>query len=245
MVNISEPGKHMQINASLTKQMTGNNVLTARFLRENSFEFKPQFKLFIDTNHLPQISDMTMFESDRIRIIPFFRHFTAKERDLDLKSYFAQPDNLSAILNWCLEGFRLYNEEGLDMPEAVLKATEDYRRVSDRILMFCGQCLKKASGKELRAQAIYRRYQDWCSENGFKAENASNFRKKMEQYFVYQKRRPWNETANTTPMVNNVTWADGEELQEGLAPEFDVISDESNEPNASSDTTSSASTLRS
>ena len=67
----------------------------------------------------------------------------------------------------------------------------------------------------------------------------------MEQYFVYQKRRPWNETANTTPMVNNVTWADGEELQEGLAPEFDVISDESNEPNASSDTTSSASTLRS
>ena len=90
MVNVSEPEKSMQIDASLTKQMTGNNILTARFLRENSFEFKPQFKLFIDTNHLPQISDMTLFESDRIKIIPFNRHFTAEERDIDLKVVFCQ-----------------------------------------------------------------------------------------------------------------------------------------------------------
>ena len=224
MVNLSEPGKHMQINASLAKQMTGNNILTARYLRENSFEFKPQFKLFIDTNHLPQISDMTMFESDRIRIIPFYRHFTAKERDIDLKSYFAQPENLSGILNWCLEGFRLYHEEGLEMPKSVLEATTEYRNVSDRILMFIKQCLKKKRGQELRAQSVYRRYQDWCAENGFKAENASNFRKKMEQSFVYQKRRPWNEKASNTQMINDVTWAEGEELQEGLVPEeFDVL----------------------
>ena len=224
MVNISEPGKHMQINASLAKQMTGNNILTARFLRENSFEFKPQFKLFIDTNHLPQISDMTMFESDRIRIIPFFRHFSAKERDIDLKSYFAQSENLSGILNWCLKGFRLYHEEGLEMPKSVLDATEEYRKSSDRLLMFVTQCLKKERGQELRAQAVYKRYQDWCGENGFKAENASNFRKKMEQVFVYQKRRPWNEKAANTQMINDVTWSDGEGLQEGFVPEeFDVI----------------------
>lgn len=72
-------------------KMTGNNILTARYLRENSFEFKPQFKLFIDTNHLPQISDMTLFESDRIKIIPFNRHFTAEERDIDLKSFLPSP----------------------------------------------------------------------------------------------------------------------------------------------------------
>ena len=218
MVNISEPGQHMQVNASLAKQMTGNNVLTARYLRENSFEFKPQFKLFIDTNHLPQISDMTMFDSDKIKIIPFYRHFTAQERDLDLKSYFAQPENLSGILIWCLEGFRIYHEEGLKMPESVLKATEEYRRVSERVLMFATQCLKRESGQELRAQAVYKRYQDLCGENGFKPENASNFRKKMEQHFIYQKHRPWNENDTPTQMVNNVAWADGESLQKALVP---------------------------
>ncbi len=196
--------------------MTGNNTLTARYLRENSFEFKPQFKLFIDTNHLPQISDMALFDSDRIRILPFNRHFTADERDIDLKSFFAEPENLSGILNWCLEGFRLYQKEGLKMPGSVAKATSDYRDQSDRLSMFTKQCLKKEAGQELRSSAIYERYKRWCGENGFKYENAANFRKKMETAgFVYQRRRPWNEKdCQMSTMVNNVTWVVGEELEQ-------------------------------
>ena len=220
MVNVSEPEKSMVIDASLTKQMTGNNTITARYLRENSFEFKPQFKLFIDTNHLPQISDMTLFESDRIRIIPFNRHFTEDERDIDLKSFFAEPANLSGILNWCLEGFRLYQKEGLKMPESVQKATVDYREQSDRLLMFTKQCLRKQAGHELRAASIYTRYKDWCSDNGFKYENAANFRKKMETAgFVYHRRRPWNEkNCQLTTMVNDVMWVSGEEPAGELVP---------------------------
>ena len=223
MVNVSEPEKSMQIDASLTKQMTGNNILTARFLRENSFEFKPQFKLFIDTNHLPQISDMTLFESDRIKIIPFNRHFTAEERDIDLKSFFAKPENLSGILNWCLEGFRLYMAEGLDMPDSVENATTEYRQQSDRIMMFTSQCVKQERGQELRASAVYTRYKDWCAENGFKYENASNFRKKMEQAgYVYQRRRPSGEKgAGQTTMVNDIAWVAGEEPDDDLVPVSD------------------------
>ena len=221
LVNISEPEKSMVIDASLTKQMTGNNTVTARFLRENSFEFKPQFKLIIDTNHLRQISDMTLFESDRIRIIPFNRHFKEGERDIDLKAFFAQPENLSAILNWCLEGFRLYRAEGLKMPSSVVEATVDYRTQSDRIMMFTSQCLKREAGKELRSFAIYDWYKKWCGENGFRFENAANFRKKMETAgFVYMRRRPWNEKeTNPLIMVNDVTWASEEDHKEDLVPE--------------------------
>ncbi|MBO5570561.1 MAG: nucleoside triphosphatase [Clostridia bacterium] len=225
LVNVSEPEKSMVIDASLTKQMTGNNNLNARFLRENSFEFKPQFKLFIDTNHLPQISDMTLFESDRIVVIPFNRHFSAEERDIDLKSFFAQPENLSGILNWCLEGFRLYQEEGLKPPKSVLDATREYREQSDRLSMFTTHCVKKEKGQELRAQAVYSRYKDWCSENGYRYENASNFRKKMETAgFVYQRRRLWNEEGgNPAVMVNDITWMPDEEAEEGVAPEFSEL----------------------
>jgi putative DNA primase/helicase len=213
MVNVSEPEKSMVIDASLTKQMTGNNILTARYLRENSFEFKPQFKLFIDTNHLPQISDMTLFESDRIRIIPFNRHFTADERDIDLKSFFAEPTNLSGILNWCLEGFRLYQKEGLKMPDSVERATKEYRNQSDRITMFTNHWLRKQAGQELRSSAIYTRYREWCGENGFKYENAANFKKKMASAgFVYMLRRPWNEkNTGATVMVNDVAWVTPED----------------------------------
>ena len=104
------------------------------------------------------------------------------------------------------------------MPESVASATADYRNQSDRLSMFTNQCLKREAGQELRSSAIYKRYQDWCCENGFKYENVANFKKKMETAgFVYQRRRPWNEkNANPTPMVNDVMWAASEEPEEAI-----------------------------
>ncbi len=73
-VNIPEPGKGLVLNAAQVKSMTGNDTINARFLHENSFDFKPQFKLYINTNYLPVINDMTIFTSGRIIIVPFERH---------------------------------------------------------------------------------------------------------------------------------------------------------------------------
>lgn len=55
-VNIPEPDKRLVLSAALVKTLTGNDTITARFLNENSFEYRPQFKLFINTNHLPSCS---------------------------------------------------------------------------------------------------------------------------------------------------------------------------------------------
>ena len=69
----------------------------------------------------------------------------------------------------------------------------------------------------------------WKRLQAWKRFKLSHFRKKLEQKFVYQKRRPWNENTNTTQMVNDVTWITGAELEENLVSEFDVISDEKTE----------------
>ena len=62
--NISEPQRGLLINAAQVKSMTGNDTLNARFLHENSFDFRPQFKLYVNTNYLPVITDMTLFQAD-------------------------------------------------------------------------------------------------------------------------------------------------------------------------------------
>ena len=80
-VNISEPEKKITFNAALVKRMTGNDTLNARFLHENSFDFKPVFKIFINTNYLPNVSDMTLFTSGRLIVVPFERHFEEHEQD--------------------------------------------------------------------------------------------------------------------------------------------------------------------
>ena len=83
--NISEPSRGLLLNAAQVKNMTGNDTLNARFLYENSFDFKPQFKLYVNTNYLPVITDMTVFTSNRVLIIPFDRHFEEWEQDKTLR----------------------------------------------------------------------------------------------------------------------------------------------------------------
>ena len=105
--NISEPRRGLVLNEAQIKSMTGNDTLNARFLHENSFDLKPQFKLYVNTNYLPAITDMTLFSSGRIVIIPFDRHFEEWEQDQNLKYEFSKPMVKSAILNWLIEGYTL------------------------------------------------------------------------------------------------------------------------------------------
>jgi len=131
--NISEPSRGLVLNAAQVKSMTGNDTFNARFLNENSFDFQPQFKLYVNTNYLPVISDMTLFSSGRILIIPFDRHFEEWEQDKTLKSAFAEPEAKSAILNWLLKGYELLRQEGFTVPKAVTEATMAYSHESNKI----------------------------------------------------------------------------------------------------------------
>ncbi len=91
-VNISEPEKKITFNAALVKRLTGNDTINARYLHENSFDFRPVFKIFINTNYLPNVSDMTLFDSGRLKIIPFKRHFEEAEQDKGLKALSGLPE---------------------------------------------------------------------------------------------------------------------------------------------------------
>ena len=135
-VNIAEPRRGMVMNAAQVKNMTGNDTLNARFLHENSFDFEPQFKIYINTNYLPDVTDMTLFSSGRILIIPFDRHFEEWEQDKTLKETFRKPEVQSAILNWLIEGFQILRTKGFRIPDAVAAATESYCQESDKIRQF-------------------------------------------------------------------------------------------------------------
>lgn len=190
VVNISEPGKQMVLSAALVKTLTGRDTINARFLNENSFEFLPNFKLFINTNHLPKVTDVTVFSSGRVKVIPFERHFDEKEQDKGLKGRLCQPRNLSGVLNWCLDGLWLSRETGLDAPAAVLEATAQYRNDSDKIARFVDEMMEPDVMGEIRTEDAYRAYQEWCERNGQRPEGMPNFKQSMEAHTVYRFKRP-------------------------------------------------------
>ena len=172
--NASEPPKRMLFDTALLKSLLGRDSITARHLHQREFSFIPKFKLVINTNYLPTITDDTVFSSGRINVISFDRHFEPQEQDKDLKNRLRDKQELSGILNWCIEGLQLYRRDGLKPPVAVQTATDTYRTDSDKIGNFINECLTK-TGQNSKAKDIYEVYSKWCEENGFGVENKSNF----------------------------------------------------------------------
>lgn len=202
MASVGEIQQGAKLNASLVKQLTGGDSVNARFLGENSFDFVPQCKLLLHTNHLPQCSDLSVFDSGRALVLTFGRHFEAWEQDKSLKSELRKPENQSGILNWLLDGFRAYRSRGLGAPEAVRLATRDYRKDSDKVARFMEDALAESPDGEIRLSLLYSHYQIWCRENGQFPENSRNFRRSLEQAGIHiTKKRPKGGGENTTTMV--------------------------------------------
>ena len=199
--NIAEPSRGLVLNAAQVKNMTGNDTLNARFLNENSFDFEPQFKLYINTNYLPVISDITMFSSNRVIIIPFDRHFEPWEQDRTLKEEFARPTTQSAILNWLISGYRILQDEGFKQPSSVTAAIKAYQYESDKLAQFAEERLEADATAEVKTAAVYEEYRRWCCDNGCYCENNRNFLHELRKIARVERKRPQSGGDKTTILI--------------------------------------------
>lgn len=174
-LNVSEPPQSMAFDAALLKTLTGRDTITARFLFQSSFEYVPQFTLFINTNYLPKVLDETLFTSNRINVIEFNRHFTPDEQDINLKDRLRTEQNISGLFNWCIEGLKLFRQEGLKPPMSVGIATRQYAQQSDKIGNFIDECLEEEQGSACTAKDAYEVYKKWCAECGYFSEGKQKF----------------------------------------------------------------------
>lgn len=175
-VSVSEPDRSMLFDSATVKNFTGRDTIAARHIFEGVREFTPVFKILMNTNYLPQINDDTVFESGRINVVTFNRHYDKTTQDKGLKDHLQEPAELSGILNWCLEGLRLYRAEGLTPPETVTAATGSYREESDKVGNFIAECLvPSGANKNTAGTAAYARYQSWCRNSGHAIESRPVF----------------------------------------------------------------------
>lgn len=162
LVFMSESGKNVRLDAANMKALTGRDTLVTRGLYEASFSFLPQFTLWLQTNHLPAVTDDTVFMSDRIWVIEFNRKFDESQRDRNLKELFSDPENRPTILEWLMDGCRDYIQNGLNPPDCVREATENYRKMHDRIGNFLDEETVLAEGKAIMRGDLYAEYRAWC-----------------------------------------------------------------------------------
>ncbi len=185
----SELPSEAKMDETLLKSLAGGENITARFLFQEYFEFKPMFKIVFATNHKPHINDFSEGFWRKIKIINF--DFTIpeekREKEIDEKLFSEEKEEIFA---WVIEGLIEYIAEGLknykEMSDEIKKFKEDL----DVLGEFVNQCITLNNEKyKLKVSEIYNRFKDYLKENGYKEWSIRKFSLEFSSRFKIEKIR--------------------------------------------------------
>lgn len=173
LVTAVETEEGRRWNESRIKALTGRDRIRARFMRENSFEFDPQFKLIIAGNHAPHLRNVDDAMRRRLHIIPFTQPIPMEERDdrlaEKLRSEYPQ------ILAWMVRGALDWQVSKLGRPDQIAQAVDDYLESEDTF----GEWLNEATVRDKAARCLsggaYKAYKQWADGAGEYAMSQKRF----------------------------------------------------------------------
>jgi putative DNA primase/helicase len=158
----------------LVKALVGQDCITGAFLQQASFEFVPQFKLWLACNHRPIITGDDHGIWRRIKLIPFAVQFNDPNEPTGPYKDGLLPDKLRmeypGILRWIVTGCMSWQSQGLGRCAAVESATGEYKVDSDLLTSFIDECCVLSPEAQISSSDLYRAYTAWCDGNGIRAK---------------------------------------------------------------------------
>jgi putative DNA primase/helicase len=191
VVVAAEANFDRQIDEAKLKTMTGGDPLVARFMRQDHFEFMPEFKLILIANDFPRVRASSDAFWRRVRVIPIDRTIPTKQVDPNLMEKLRAE--YPGILAWAVRGCLSWQQHGLPMPSVIREGSERWRGFADVIKRFVQDCCELDAQAQVAASAIYERYEVWCSDNKETAQSQAGFKSKlMELDLTQQHKRTGN-----------------------------------------------------
>lgn len=163
-VTAIETEQGRRLNESKVKAITGGDKISARFMRQDFFEYTPQFKPVIVGNHKPAIRNIDEAMKRRMHMIPFTVTIPPERRDGRLtEKLLAERDG---ILAWAVAGCLAWQREGLKPPASVVSATEEYFEAEDALGRWLDErCVRTANAKSLTAE-LFTDWKQWAEASG-------------------------------------------------------------------------------
>ena len=155
----AEVNTGMSLDESMVKRATGGDVMTARFIGKEYFDFHPSAKFFLSVNTLPKITGADNGIYRRLGVLPFDGDFQAT-MDHDLPE--TVKAEIDGILAWAVQGFLRWQARGLVKPQCVVDACAAYRAEMDTVESFLDECCILDPNVSTPLGVLYEAYQNWA-----------------------------------------------------------------------------------
>ena len=168
-----ESTKGRRLNAAFIKQVTGGDRISARGLFEGQISFPPTFKPWMSTNHKPRIPDDSDGMWRRLILIPFKVQIPAEERDRGLMEKLRAE--AAGVLAWAVDGCLAWQEGGLNPPDDVLAAVQEYREAEDALAAFLADRCDVSPDFKSPSGPLFNAWREWAIANEEEPGNSTSF----------------------------------------------------------------------
>lgn len=142
------------------KSVTGGEKIRATFMRQDFFEFAPQFKFLVAGNHRPTLIHVGEAMRRRLHLVPFTVTIPSERRDRDLAAKLhAERDG---ILGWMLQGCLEWQRIGLAPPACIADAAAEYFAAEDLVGQWIEECCVLGAGERSTSAALFQSWKAWA-----------------------------------------------------------------------------------
>lgn len=231
LVSVSETSANLRIDEALIKTLTGEDVITARHLFKELFQFRPCFTPILDTNHAPRPRESGVAIWRRMVVVPWSVTITDDRIDKQLGKRLVSE--LPGILNWIIEGARHYLRTGLPEIAQVRTASTLLRQSCDVVGRWFHECTIDDPAARSQGSLLYDSFREWWLAEGESGCPLSNrvFAEKLEAkgysshktggrsiWFGVRLRAAAPPQAGSTTPTASATWPRSSPTRQELAP---------------------------
>lgn len=179
---------------SRIKALTGGDAITARFMRQDYFTFRPAFKLLVIGNHKPRLLAVDDAIRRRLHLVPFEAKFAGDRIVQDMPTKLREE--WPGILRWMIDGCLKWQAEGLAPPEKVTAATAHYFANQDTLAEWRVERCETGPGFWETPTRLFNSWRAYAKDAEFPVGTRSSFNDRMEtagfcQVRDYGKGRHW------------------------------------------------------
>ncbi|MFC1791327.1 phage/plasmid primase, P4 family [Gemmatimonadota bacterium] len=180
----AEGGK--SFDHALVKQLTGGDMVKARRMRQDFYQFEPTHHIWMAMNDVPEIDPGDQAMWDRIKVVPFEVRFAPEDQDRALLE--GLREEMEGILAWAVRGCLEWRQKGLGAPMRVSEATDGVRKEMDPVGRFLGEECLMGAGLSVEATPLFGDFKDWCRRNGEVSGSQKAFGRSMTMRDVVRRR---------------------------------------------------------